>query len=131
MRPGLSRRLRIAAALGLIGALALAGCGGGDDGTTSSDVTYSRHGVDGLSDCLVAAKWKLVGIEKGTEGTTYTLDSPGDARVRFTTTLAGEEAPAGGYLIPDPEGGGLAVIVDDGSLTDADRDAIDTCASGG
>lgn len=111
--------------------LLIAGCGGGDDGTTSSDVTYSRHGLDGLSDCLVAAKWKEVGIEKGTAGTTYTLDSPGGARVRFTTTLAGEGAPDGGYLIPDPEGGGLAVIVDEGSISEAERDAVDDCASGG
>lgn len=108
--------------------LLVAGCGG--EGTTSSDVTYSRHGLDGFSECLVAAKWKPVGEEEGTEGTTYTLDSPGGARVRFTTTVAGAGAPDGGYLIPDPEGGGLAVIVDEGSLTDAERAEIDGCASG-
>lgn len=108
------------------------GCGGDEGTSESSDVTFdSKAGLDGLSACLVAVEWKEVGEEQGTAGTTYTLDSPSGARVRFTTTLAGEGAPDGGYLIPDPEGGGLAVIVDEGSLSDAERGEIDTCASGG
>lgn len=129
------RRRRRAAGLATLAILAaglIAGCEGDGGTTATSDVTFdSKVGLDGLSACLVAAKWKEVGEEQGTAGTTYTLDSPGGARVRFTTTVAGEQAPDGGYLIPDPEDGGLAVIVDEGSLTDTERETIDTCASGG
>lgn len=108
------------------------GCGGNDGTSTASDVTFdSRAGLDGLSACLVAAKWKELGEEQGTAGTTYTLDSPGGARVRFTTTVEGEEAPDDGYLITDPGGGGLAVIVDEGSLSGDERETIESCASGG